>query len=229
MCKGLLILLPLRFKLRGETGADKSPLERYAAAPHFPLMNGGEAMRRLSVLAHLLLGSAFLTTGCMKLDFFKRAEGPRVAAMGPRVGAPAPDLEGEDVDGKRFKLSDYRGKVVVVSFWASWCKPCRDLIPHEQSLVQHYADKPFVLLGVNIDDNREAALKVITTHGISWRNWRAGGEGNPIQKRWPVEVLPTIYVIDANGIIRHTGISGAHLESAVESLLTEAQAKRYAR
>jgi cytochrome oxidase Cu insertion factor (SCO1/SenC/PrrC family) len=81
--------------------------------------NGGEAMRRLSILARLLLGVAFVTTGCMKLNFFKRAEGPLPPAQGPRVGSPAPDLDGEDFDGKRFKLSDYRGKVVVLTFWAS--------------------------------------------------------------------------------------------------------------
>jgi hypothetical protein len=81
--------------------------------------NGGEAMRRLSILARLLLGLAFVTTGCMRLNFFKRAEGPLPLAQGPRVGSPAPDLDGEDFDGKRFKLSDYRGKVVVLTFWAS--------------------------------------------------------------------------------------------------------------
>jgi hypothetical protein len=93
-------------------------------------------------------------------------------------------------------------------------------------LVQRYGDKNFVLLGVNIDDNREAALKMVATHGISWRNWRAGGEGNPIQERWPVKVLPTIYLIDAKGIIRHARISGAHLDNAVETLLAEAESKR---
>jgi hypothetical protein len=66
-----------------------------------------------------MLGLAFVTTGCMKLSFFKRAEGPLPLAQGPRVGSPAPDLEGEDFDEKRFKLSDYRGKVVVLTFWAS--------------------------------------------------------------------------------------------------------------
>jgi len=76
-------------------------------------------MRRLSILARLMLGLAFLTTGCMRLNFFKRAEDPLPLAQGPRVGSPAPNLEGEDFDGKCFKLSDYRGKVVVLTFWAS--------------------------------------------------------------------------------------------------------------
>ena len=63
----------------------------------------------------------------------------------------APDIEGDDFDGTRFKLSDYRGKVVAVSFWASWCKPCRELIPHERAIVERFQGRNFVLLGVNID------------------------------------------------------------------------------
>ena len=102
---------------------------------------------------------------------------------------------------------------------------CGDVVPHEQLLAQRYRDKPFVLLGVNIDENRGAALKMIAVRGISWRNWRAGGEDNSIQKRWPVAFLPTSYVVDAKGVIRYTGVSGAHLENAVETLLAEAESK----
>ena len=180
-------------------------------------------MRRLPMMAPLLLGFALLTTGCLKLDFFKRSASPLAQVGGPRVGTVAPDIEGFDFEGQRFKLSDYRGKVVVVTFWASWCKPCRELIPHERSLVERYQNKKFVLLGVNIDDNRDAARKVMASCGVTWRNWQAGSEGNPILKLWPVELLPTIYVIDAKGIIRYTRVSGAHLKTAIETLLAEAQ------
>lgn len=100
------------------------------------------------------------------------------------------------------------------------------MVPHEQLLVQRYRDKPFVLLGVNIDGNRGAALKMMAARGISWRNWRAGGAANPIQERWPVPCLPAICVIDAKGVIRHTGVSAAHLDNAIETLLAEAELKR---
>ena len=100
------------------------------------------------------------------------------------------------------------------------------MVPHEQLLVQRYRDKPFVLLGVNIDENRGAALKMIAARGISWRNWRACGEGNSIQKHWPVAFLPTSYVIDGKGVVRYTGVSGAHLENCIETLLAEAESRR---
>ena len=96
-------------------------------------------------------------------------------------------------------------------------------MPHEQLLVQRFRNKPFALLGVNVEENREAAVRMIQAHRISWRNWQAGGDGNPIQKSWPVEMLPTLYVIDAKGIVRHAGVGGANLENAVEKLLAEAE------
>jgi thiol-disulfide isomerase/thioredoxin len=181
-------------------------------------------MRRLSVYALAVFALALWTTGCLRMDFFRRPA-PATFAKGPAVGSPAPDIEGEDFEGKRFKLSDYRGKVVVVSFWASWCKPCRDLIPHERALAERFRDRKFVLLGANMDSDRGAALKAISVCGVTWRNWRAGGEDNPIQKLWPVELLPTIYVIDAKGTVRYTRLSGPNLDTAVETLLAEMDAK----
>lgn len=180
-------------------------------------------MHRLSVM---ILGLSLAATGCARLGLFQRPERAVTLAKGPRVGTPAPDIEGEDFNGQRFKLSDYRGKVVVVSFWASWCKPCRDLIPHEQALVNRLGNRNFVLLGVNMDAEPDDAAKVIARHGITWRNWQTAGDDNAIKKTWPVEVLPTVYVIDTKGIIRYTRISSIHLDNAVETLLAEAETNR---
>ena len=76
------------------------------------------------------------------------------------IGRVIPELEGEDMDGRKLKLSDYRGKVVAVVFWATWCGPCMGMVPHERELVKRLEGKPFVLLGVNGDDDREVAKTV---------------------------------------------------------------------
>lgn len=100
------------------------------------------------------------------------------------------------------------------------------MIPHEQLLVERFRDKPFALLGVNVDANPDMAMKTIRTRGINWRNWRAGSD-NANQERWALAHLPTLYVVDAKGIVRYTGVTGNNLDNAVETLLAEADvAKR---
>ena len=73
------------------------------------------------------------------------------------VGKPAPEIDGVDLDGKPMKLSDYRGKVVVVVFWGSWCGPCMAEVPHERELVERLKGKPFALLGVDCEEDQQVA------------------------------------------------------------------------
>src|SRR6516162_2547749 len=71
--------------------------------------------------------------------------------LGVDEGDRAVELEGVDVSGKPLKLSDFRGKVVMLDFWATWCGPCMDLVPHERGLVADHKNDPFALLGVSAD------------------------------------------------------------------------------
>src|SRR5436305_3021019 len=79
-------------------------------------------------------------------------------STGPAVGQVAPDFSGQTLDGTPFRLADLRGKVVVLDFWATWCPPCRAMIPHEREMVQRLAGKPFALIGISAD-SEEAALR----------------------------------------------------------------------
>jgi RNA polymerase sigma factor (sigma-70 family) len=141
------------------------------------------------------------------------------------VGKTAPEIEGEDVDGKRLKLSDYRGKVVVLSFWATWCGPCMAMVPHEKELVDRLKDRPFALLGVNADEDRGQVKKTIEAKGITWRSWW-DGTGGAIATRWSVRSWPTVYVLDPRGVIRCKDVQGKDLDEAVESLLAEFRSTR---
>ena len=103
------------------------------------------------------------------------------------VGKPAPEIKGVDVHGKPLTLSDYRGKVVALVFWGTWCGPCMRQIPREKALVERMKDRPFAMLGVNVRDAAAAARKVMEAQGITWPNWHDGeaGEG-PIAKLYHV-------------------------------------------
>jgi RNA polymerase sigma factor (sigma-70 family) len=138
------------------------------------------------------------------------------------AGKPAPEIEGVDMTGKPLKLSDYRGKVVVLVFWGSWCGPCMREVPHERELAERFKDNPFAVLGINCDRDKAAALEAIRSAGITWANWNDGdpGEG-PIAKRYHISSYPTVFVVDAQGIIRQKKILGKAIDQAVEELLRE--------
>lgn len=121
------------------------------------------------------------------------------------VGKEIIDLEGEDTDGKTLKLSDYRGKVVLLDFWATWCGPCMKMVPHERDLVARMNDKPFALIGVNGDrEYDDAYADVVAKERISWRSFKnSQGDDNPdIAGAWGHEAWPTLYLVDHKGIIR---------------------------
>src|SRR5207244_146319 len=85
----------------------------------------------------------------------KKAEGLEYEVRFLAVGKNAPEAEAEDLAGKPVKLSAYKGKVVVIDFWATWCPPCKAMIPHERELVQKNADKPFVFISISADEKKD--------------------------------------------------------------------------
>ncbi len=140
-----------------------------------------------------------------------------------QVGHEAPDIIGKDLDGMEFRLSDYRGKVVLLDFWGHWCPPCRAMYSTEQEINQVMADKPFVLLGVNSDRNLDIAKGAVESEGLSWRHFWNGprGTAGPISEQWNVEGWPTFYLIDAEGIIRYKQVVGEDIEIGIEKLMAE--------
>ncbi len=137
------------------------------------------------------------------------------------IGKPAPEIAGTDVDGKPLKLSDYRGKVVVLVFWASWCGPCMEQVPHEVALAKRLAGEPFTILGVNLDRTVTAARAVIEKEKIPWPNWLDGdpAKPGPICTRYHIQAVPAIFVLDRKGIIRASDVHGEALDKCADMLL----------
>ncbi len=135
------------------------------------------------------------------------------------IGSLAPEIIGTDASGQKFRLTDYRGKVVMLDFWADWCPHCRNMYSDERELVEKLKDKPFALLGVN-GDEPDRAKSVIEAGTVTWRSW-LDGAGGPIADLYKIEVWPTVLVLDATGRIRFSGLRGADLEVAIESLLND--------
>jgi thiol-disulfide isomerase/thioredoxin len=139
------------------------------------------------------------------------------------VGRVGPEIEGIDLDGKPMKLSDYRGKVVLLSFWGAWCAPCMDLVPHEREIAARLAGKSFALLGVNSDEEQEQARTVRDRERMTWRSWWDGKPPGPIADRWNAGPWPTLYVLDAKGVIRYKGHGRDGLDEAIDTVIRKAQ------
>ncbi len=135
------------------------------------------------------------------------------------VGKEAPEIEGEDLDGRKMKLSDYRGKVVVLTFWGTWCGPCMQMVPDERKLLARLAGKPFALVGVNSDTDRARLKAAVEEERITWRSFQDGPAPSPIAKAWNVHSWPAVYVLDRKGVIRYRNVRGRDLEEAVDTLL----------
>ncbi len=96
------------------------------------------------------------------------------------------------------------------------------MYPHERSLVKRLADKPFAIIGVNSDTDREALKQTLKDEQITWRSfWNGGSTNGPISTTWNVHGWPTIYVLDAEGKIRYRGVKGEKLDQAIDTLLAE--------
>ena len=101
------------------------------------------------------------------------------------------------------------------------------MYPHERSLVKKLEAKPFVLIGVNSDQNRTEIKKVMEKEKITWRSfWNGGSTGGPISSRWDVQGWPTLYLIDAKGVIRHYHLGSPGdkvLDEEIDKLIAEAE------
>ncbi len=146
------------------------------------------------------------------------------------VGKMAPDAECELMEeGKKAKLSDYRGNVVVLDIWATWCGPCIAMIPHEREMVKKLEGKKFKLVSVSADAQKDTLTKFLekskdTKNDMPWTHWWAGNKGG-MTEEYQVRFYPTVYVLDGKGVIRGKHLRGDDLEHFVEKLLAESDPK----
>jgi peroxiredoxin len=137
-----------------------------------------------------------------------------------QLGDQVYEITLRDVNRNTLKLSDYRGKVVLVDFWASWCAPCRRANPGLVELYSKFRDKGFEIFGVSIDDERNAWKKAIKVDRISWIQVNeAGGWEAPVAVQWKLEQIPASFLIDQQGKIIARDPSKQEIENHLKNLL----------
>ncbi|HEY3392565.1 MAG TPA: TlpA disulfide reductase family protein [Lacipirellulaceae bacterium] len=134
------------------------------------------------------------------------------------LGAEAPDIVGTDLDGNQLKLRDYRGRVVLLSFWFAGCGPCMQMVPKERELVEKFKDRPFSLLAICTDGELEVGRAAVEQHDMTWPCWFDGDNG-PIARDYNILSWPTFYLLDKNGRIISNDLPRDNMDVAIEKLL----------
>jgi peroxiredoxin len=136
------------------------------------------------------------------------------------VGTDALDFTQNDVDGKPVKLSAFHGKYVLLDFWASWCKPCRMENPNVVKVYNKFKDKNFTVLGVSLDQSKDAWVKAIQADKLTWNHvsdlqqWQ-----NAVAQMYHIQSIPGNFLIDPNGKIVARDLRGQDLEKKLCELL----------
>jgi len=138
----------------------------------------------------------------------------------PEVGLTAPMFEGPNPEGVLISLEDRLGKITIIDFWASWCRPCRVENPSLVKLYQKYQYSGLSIVGVSLDKGKSQWLQAIVDDGLIWDHvsnlkfWN-----DPIAKLYQVSAIPATFVLDENGVIIAQNLRGIQLERKIEELL----------
>ncbi len=136
------------------------------------------------------------------------------------VGQQAPDFGLPDVNGKEIKLSSFKGKYVLVDFWASWCGPCREENPNVVKAYNKYKDKNFTILGVSLDEKKDKWINAIEKDGLNWTQVSDLKQWNSmVVPLYRIEGIPHNVLIDPNGTVIAEGLRGMMLDMKLDKLL----------
>jgi thiol-disulfide isomerase/thioredoxin len=124
------------------------------------------------------------------------------ADLKPWTGGKTPDLVLKDLTGATVDLANYRGKVVLVNFWATWCEPCRDEMPSMQELKRKLAGRPFEVLAINFAESENKVSDYLRRFPVDFTI--ALDRNSAARRAWNVKVLPTSFVIAPDGSVRYS-------------------------
>ena len=136
------------------------------------------------------------------------------------LGKPPPAFSESSVNKGFQSLAAFKGKVVLLDFWATWCGPCVKEMPNVKRLYDRFKGKDFVLLGISLDSDRSALNSFLRKNGIDWSILFDGkGWKNRIAVLYGVRAIPFTVLVDRSGVVRKVGLRGTELENAIAAML----------
>ncbi len=182
-------------------------------------------MKKNAFLPLLLLGLGLILAGLAVFFWLRPAAetAAETASVIPvPVSYPAPELQLHSLDGEPVNLADYRGQVVLVNMWATWCPPCKQEMPDLQAYYQAHQEQGFVIIGINDGETADVVRPFVAEYGLTFPVWL--DERGLSEKAFRTINLPSSYVIDRQGTVRFAwkgAISYDVLESYITPLLDE--------
>lgn len=132
------------------------------------------------------------------------------------------------LEGQRLSMDEMQGKVVLMDFWATWCGPCREALPHMREIAKKFQGQPLVVLSVSLDEDEQKWKDFIAKNEMVWPQYRDGGFKGPVSKLFGVEAIPHTFTIDADGVLQDEHIGDASIEGKLKKLVNHAKELRAA-
>jgi thiol-disulfide isomerase/thioredoxin len=133
----------------------------------------------------------------------------------------APNFRLTTLDGKTLTLESLTGKVVLIDFWATWCGPCRNALPHIRQIAKKFEGQPFVVLSISQDTDQAKWNEFVAKNGMTWLQYRDGASG-PISTQFGVHAIPATFTIDADGVLEDQHVGDAEIEGKLKKLIARA-------
>jgi peroxiredoxin len=196
----------------------KSPANRFFAIGNFALRS--MPMNESKALAEASADKFKEHSGLAKLKSLFAVQAAQQPPAHPLLNKQAPEISMPDITGNTFNLSSLRGKYVLVDFWASWCKPCREENPNVVAAYNQFKNKNFTILGVSLDNDKNAWIKAIQKDGLNWTHisdlkmWETS-----VVNTYQFEGIPFNVLIDPQGKVIATNLRGPALTQQLSQIL----------
>lgn len=115
------------------------------------------------------------------------------------------------MDGQNISIDDMKGKVILIDFWATWCGPCREALPHMKEIAKKFQGQPLVVISVSLDSDEQKWKDFVAKNEMTWLQCRDGGFTGPVSRLFGVQAIPQTFTIDADGVLQDEKIGDASI------------------
>jgi thiol-disulfide isomerase/thioredoxin len=134
----------------------------------------------------------------------------------------APPFSLVTMDGQRITMDGLAGKVVLIDFWATWCGPCKQALPHVRAIAKRYTGPNFVVLSVSLDNDEDKWRSFVQKNDMTWLQYRDGGLNGSVAKQFGVTAIPATFTIDGDGVLEDQHVGDADIEGKLKKLIARA-------